>query len=68
MTRIFEPVNLREGSRWIGHWVPISFSAFREYDRTFTLNMISCSMNNNPIDYLFGQCTNESFFFPKVEI
>ena len=66
--RIFEPVDLRDTNRLIGHWVPMSLAVFREYDRTFTLNMDQFCVNYFNVHYLFGRCTNFSFFFPRIHI
>ena len=66
--RIFEPVDLRDQHRLIGHWVPMSLAVFREYDRTFTLNMDQFCVNYFNVHYLFGRCTNFSFFFPRIHI
>ena len=34
-----------------GHWIPISLSVFREYDRTFTMNMVTCSVLNTQLGF-----------------
>ena len=60
--RIFEYFDFRYDN--FGLWVPISLSMFREYDRTFTLNMASCSIGNYHIPFNFQSGTE----FPTLYI
>ena len=47
-----------------GHWVPISFTAFRESDRRFKMNMIQASILYKNLDYKYS---DPKELFPYVQ-
>ena len=55
-----------------GLWIPISIAAFREYNRTFTLNMVTASILYSNLGYNMGGGTRENSpsritEFPKMQ-
>ena len=64
--RIFQAIDTRTDNKNVsfGHWIPVTLSAFREYNTSLTLNMVTAS-----IKYLqLGLCSEDAYFYPRIEI
>ena len=64
---IFRYDQFRES--FFGLWIPISITVFREYNRTFTMNMVSASMQYKTLGFNMGGGNVELLTeFPKINI